>query len=218
MRKLFFLNKEYKELLRDQEIVFLIIAQIARALEHLYDNKYCHRDIKLDNILINTDTFQVKLIDFNTAKYITEKDPTCTIIDSGPTSNYSILEKNCGRKETFEKTDQIFHKDIYSLGVIIYSLVTQQLVDDKFNYIFALYSNNDIIFEEIMKLIFTIKDFTIKNFIQSHWYISMHKCFESEIEDLNKEFNTKIEDPYSIMLKKRIDAKMKKDDDFYVDF
>ncbi len=46
----------------------------------------------------------------------------------------------------------------------------------------------------------------------------MHKCFESEIEDLNKEFNTKIEDPYSIMLKKRIDAKMKKDDDFYVDF
>jgi serine/threonine protein kinase len=142
MRKLFFMNKEYKELLRDQEIVFLIIAQIVSALKHLYDNKYCHRDLKLDNILINSETFQIKLIDFNTAKYITETDLSCTIIDSGPTSNYNILDKNCGRKEKFKKTDEIFYKDIYSLGVIIYSLVTQQLVDENFNYIFALYSNN----------------------------------------------------------------------------
>ncbi len=212
------MNKEYKELLRDQEIVFLIIAQIVSALKHLYDNKYCHRDLKLDNILINSETFQIKLIDFNTAKYITETDLSCTIIDSGPTSNYNILDKNCGRKEKFKKTDEIFYKDIYSLGVIIYSLVTQQLVDENFNYIFALYSNNDIMFIDILKNIFQIKDFTIENLKTSFWYKSMHEFFELEIQELNQKSNTVIEDPYSIMLKKRIESKLKKEDDFYVEF
>jgi hypothetical protein len=73
-------------------------------------------------------------------------------------------------------------------------------------------------FIDILKNIFQIKDFTIENLKTSFWYKSMHEFFELEIQELNQKSNTVIEDPYSIMLKKRIESKLKKEDDFYVEF
>ena len=38
--------------------------QIADAMEYLHSMNVCHRDIKLDNILIENKTSSIKLIDF----------------------------------------------------------------------------------------------------------------------------------------------------------
>lgn len=41
-----------------------IMQQVVQALRHCHDRGVFHRDIKLDNVLLNTQTFEVKLIDF----------------------------------------------------------------------------------------------------------------------------------------------------------
>ena len=41
-----------------------VFNQIAGAVAYCHESKICHRDIKLDNILIDPNTQKVKLIDF----------------------------------------------------------------------------------------------------------------------------------------------------------
>jgi serine/threonine protein kinase len=53
--------------LPENEICF-IIYQLCKAVNHLHQNGVCHRDLKPDNILINTKTKQIKVTDFNASK------------------------------------------------------------------------------------------------------------------------------------------------------
>ena len=43
----------------------------------MHDQQFCHRDIKLDNIIYNQDTKKVKIIDFGFA--ISAKEPIKTL-------------------------------------------------------------------------------------------------------------------------------------------
>ena len=47
----------------------IIIKQILKALNHMNSLNLWHRDIKLENIMINPDTMQVKLIDFGFSSF-----------------------------------------------------------------------------------------------------------------------------------------------------
>ena len=50
----------------EKQVAF-IIWQLLLAVNYCHKNNVCHRDIKLDNILIEKENFQIKLIDFGYA-------------------------------------------------------------------------------------------------------------------------------------------------------
>ncbi len=113
-------GKTLKELLDEQgtfdyKTALKIARQIAAALSVAHKNHIVHRDIKPHNIMITEDGV-VKVTDFGIAKAVTNS----TITSHGATIgsvHYFSPEHAKG-----EKTDA--QSDIYSLGVVMYELVT----------------------------------------------------------------------------------------------
>ena len=95
-----------------------IAIQIASALENAHNNHIVHRDIKSHNIMLKEDR-TVKVTDFGIARAVS----SCTITNTGNiigSVHYFSPEQARGGF-TDEKSD------IYSLGVVIYELVTGRL-------------------------------------------------------------------------------------------
>ena len=42
--------------------------QVLHAVDYLHNNGVCHRDLKPDNIMFNTKSKQIKVMDFNVSK------------------------------------------------------------------------------------------------------------------------------------------------------
>lgn len=63
--------KEHRRL--DDETITMYIAQIVLAVGHLHDKGIAHRDLKLENILIDQDGF-IKVIDYGLAKKIARNE------------------------------------------------------------------------------------------------------------------------------------------------
>ncbi len=94
-------------------------ADIADTLQHLHDHTLIHRDLKPQNILLDTDG-RPRLVDFGLAKCETEESLTRTG-DLAGTPFYMSPE------QALAKRIKVDHRtDIYSLGVILYELLTLQ--------------------------------------------------------------------------------------------
>ncbi|BBC23453.1 ATP-binding sensor histidine kinase [Pseudanabaena sp. ABRG5-3] len=97
--------------------------QITEALDGLYKYQIIHKNIKPDNILINPDTKQVKLIDFSSASLlINEKQEIQSTHNREETLPY-ISPEQTGRMNRFID----YRSDFYSLGVTLYELLTGEL-------------------------------------------------------------------------------------------
>jgi len=105
-------------------IVFLSLAcQLAETLHQLHQNHIIHKNIKPRNILINTKTEQIKLIDFSIASRLSKENPTI--------SNPNLLEGTLAYMSP-EQTGRMnrsldYRTDFYSLGVTFYEMLTGQL-------------------------------------------------------------------------------------------
>lgn len=113
-------GKTLKELIREKgklsyEEVIDIAIQIARALSHAHKNHIVHRDIKPHNILVSDDG-RVKVADFGIAKAATTSTVTNTSNVIGSVHYFSPEQARGGY--TNEKSD------IYSLGIVMYEMVT----------------------------------------------------------------------------------------------
>ena len=117
-----------------QEIVQHLMRQIIDAFKYIHGLKIIHRDIKLDNILLNFDTeedkenlnmmkAQCKIIDFGFACRISKSGLQYSTLGSPINMDPIILKKlnSTGRKSRQLGYDQ--KADIWSLGTICYEML-----------------------------------------------------------------------------------------------
>lgn len=99
---------------RDYVLLGRIIAQICKGLEAIHGQKIVHRDLKPGNILVSESGF-VKITDFGVARPIS----------SGNTTHREIMGSlDYIPPEVFQGHEIKPASDFYSLGVILYGIVT----------------------------------------------------------------------------------------------
>jgi serine/threonine protein kinase/Tfp pilus assembly protein PilF len=103
--------------LKSEEVIDVSV-QVAQGMKKAHRKRIIHRDIKPQNLIL-TDDGVVKIVDFGLAKLVGQKDLTKEGITVG-TVGYMSPEQARG-----EEVDQ--RTDIWSLGVVMYEMITGQL-------------------------------------------------------------------------------------------
>lgn len=103
--------------LRWKDAVHFVI-QILKALQHAHDKGIVHRDVKPQNIMVLSDG-TIKVTDFGIARFA--RSDQRTITDKAIGSVHYISPEQARGEKTDEKAD------IYSVGVILYEMLTGKL-------------------------------------------------------------------------------------------
>ena len=111
---------EHRGSLRWPDAVYFTM-QILRALQHAHDKGIVHRDVKPQNIMVLSDG-TIKVADFGIARFARGDQRTITDMAIGSV-HYISPEQARG-----EKTDE--KADIYSVGVMLYEMLTGKLPFD----------------------------------------------------------------------------------------
>ena len=96
-----------------QDNAVKIFKQLVQAVEYCHDKNICHRDIKLENIIVD-DNLNLRLIDFGFAAVI---------------SKTKLLSFFCGTPsymppEIVQKKEYIgFNADVWCLGILLFTLL-----------------------------------------------------------------------------------------------
>jgi hypothetical protein len=96
--------------------VLRVIAQVALALAYLHDRGLVHRDLKSSNVMVLSDG-GVKLLDFGTARLLDPDDEITRHGEFVGTFAYAAPEQLTGAKVDARA-------DLYSLGVLLYRMLT----------------------------------------------------------------------------------------------
>lgn len=100
-------------------LIKLYIYQLCRALAYIHRMGICHRDIKPQNLLVNTKTHQLKLCDFGSAKVLVKGEPNISYICS---RYYRAPEL------VFGATEYTTSIDVWSVGCVMAELIIGQPV------------------------------------------------------------------------------------------
>lgn len=106
----------HKQLTLEETASFL--SQIASALQYAHDHGVVHRDVKPSNILLRQDGYAY-LVDFGLAKAMQGAEVLTSAGAMVGTPEYMAPEQSNGLSD--------YRSDIYSLGIILYQMLTGQL-------------------------------------------------------------------------------------------
>jgi serine/threonine-protein kinase len=98
---------------------------VCAAVQHAHEHAVIHRDIKPSNILV-TAAGEVKLLDFGIAKQLAEQDESVDQTRTG----LRLLTPAYAAPEQVRGDPVGLHTDVYSLGVVLYELLTGRLPFD----------------------------------------------------------------------------------------
>ena len=117
-----------------EKIVQHIMRQVVSAIKYLHGLKIVHRDLKLDNILVNYNSeedkksinlfnAEIKLIDFGCASHISNVSILTTALGTPIYMDPRILKKKIS--DTYAKFPQTYDEkaDIWSLGILCYQML-----------------------------------------------------------------------------------------------
>ncbi len=96
-----------------ENTVKYIFKQIINAIHHLHSQNIIHRDIKLENILIDSNSF-VKLCDFGVSREVRRGD-----LLSNKCGTLAYIAPEILRNKEYEG----FGVDIWSAGVVLYTML-----------------------------------------------------------------------------------------------
>ena len=91
--------------------------QMCRSLAHIHTMGVCHRDIKPQNLLVDSSTHQLKLCDFGSAKMLVRGEPNIAYICSRYYRAPELI---------FGATDYTTAIDIWSVGCVTAELLLGQ--------------------------------------------------------------------------------------------
>lgn len=101
------------------EIALFLFLQIAKGIKYSHDLQIIHRDIKPENIMISK-TGSIKITDFGIASILSEQ--------KGLTTTGSVMGSPMFMSPEHINDEKIDHQsDIFSLGIILYNMLTNDL-------------------------------------------------------------------------------------------
>ncbi len=98
-----------------------IFRKICAAVGYAHRNLVVHRDLKPSNIIVSVDG-EPKLLDFGISKLLTDENA-----DTGTATSLGMMTPNYASPEQFRGETVSTATDIYSLGVILFELLTGEL-------------------------------------------------------------------------------------------
>ncbi len=105
-----------------------IVGQVCDALAYAHEEGIVHRDIKPENILLDKNG-RVKIVDFGIAKLVSRGSTDYTL--TAPQQIMGTMHYMA--PEQIESTTEVDHRaDLYSLGVVLYELLTGELPIGRF--------------------------------------------------------------------------------------
>ena len=116
-----------------------IVPQICDALQYAHEKGIVHRDIKPENVLLSKEG-EVKIADFGVAKLVADSLEELAGAEAAPASEGGLTQPR-GMLGTpqYMAPEQVVHPlevdhraDIYSLGVVLYQMLTGELPTGKF--------------------------------------------------------------------------------------
>lgn len=101
-----------------------IMAQVSDAVHHFHTRGIIHRDLKPDNILVEAETMEPKIIDFGIAKNLLQSEDKNMTREGAVlgTPHYMSPEQASGSHNEVDT-----RSDVYALGAIFYELLTGRL-------------------------------------------------------------------------------------------
>ncbi len=102
-----------------------LFRKVCEAVAYAHSRLVVHRDLKPSNIIVNQKG-EPKLLDFGISKLISETETE----EKGTVTSFGMLTPNYASPEQFRGETVSTATDVYSLGVILYELLTDRLPYD----------------------------------------------------------------------------------------